>query len=172
MIIENLVISYEISKKLYELGVKQDSFYYWEIGCSEFSDNGEPVIINSHFHNKITGEWGDCHLYHKNEIYSAFLSSELGDILPNCITTKYGSPFNNYRIAISKFISIKDGKQNNNYIVNYECDSTLMSGEEAWLRKKLISTIYDPNLSNAMAKMLIHLIESNLVKIVDINKNV
>lgn len=152
MSIEDQACSFELAKKLHDLGVNHESlFYYLNI------DGEGKYYIYYHEHLPEESE------YEGDEI-SAFTASELGDILPNHITTQTGEPFDNFRIVITKFISVENLCHINNYIINYECDSTAMSGEEAWLRRRLTSNIYDPNLADAMAKMLIYLIENGLIK--------
>jgi hypothetical protein len=54
-------------------------------------------------------------------------------------------------------------KTTETYIINYECDSTACSGEEAWLRRTLFThNIWDENFCNALGKTLIHIHESYL----------
>ena len=61
---EKHVVNLELSKKLKELGVKQESEFYWIIG----EDNG--LIYNKNLNGECSG------------IASAFLSSELGELFP------------------------------------------------------------------------------------------
>jgi hypothetical protein len=155
MNLTNEICSLEYSKKLKELGVKQESLFYrfggesfQYIFCKYYEQYSPHVNLNI------------------NDGYSAFTAAELGELLPNYIITKEEEPFNNFRLIITKFISVdEDSFINNNFIVNYECDSTDIIGENAWLRRKLTGNIYDPNLANAMAKMLIYLLENKLIKI-------
>ncbi len=150
MNLEQQVCSLGLAKRLRELGVKQESLFYWETSYeTPVIRLREEVINNFHFHHE--------------DYYSAYSCAELGNILPNGILLKEGEPFNSFRISILKFISVEDNKLINNWIINYECDSTACAGEEAWLRRRLTSNIYDPNLANAMAKMLIWLLENNHV---------
>jgi hypothetical protein len=66
---ENQVCSLELSKRLEELGVKQESLFCW---C------GEVGHINLELNAVYDSE---CNPYYK--ICSAFTVAELGDILPN-----------------------------------------------------------------------------------------
>lgn len=153
------VISLDLAIRLMHLKINKNSlFYYFRqfqeddylLHCIDYNYNEADIkIFQSYFPDN----------------YPAFSASELGDILPNCITIKGDDPFNNFRIAITKFISVENNTMINNYVVNYECDTTEVAGQDAWLRRKLTQNIYDPNLANAMAKMLIFLIENKLVNI-------
>lgn len=153
MSIEDQACSFELAKKLHELGINRESlFYYLNI------DGEGKYYIYYHEHLPEESE------YEGDEI-SAFTDAELFYLLPNSIQIKDSEPFDNYRIAITRFNSVDENRNIiNNFIVNYECDSTECTGESAWLRRKLSSNIYDPVLSNALAKMLIYLIENGLIK--------
>ena len=50
-------------------------------------------------------------------------------------------------------------------IVNYKCDTFDMNNENAIFGKYLTKNIWDENSANALAKMLIYLIENKLVVI-------
>lgn len=78
MIIENHVIFLELSIRLAELGVKQESLFYWhnkKIACPSFQE-----------YNFVP-----------DNFYSAFLSSELGDMLPPYVAN------GNYQLRFYKF---------------------------------------------------------------------
>jgi len=152
MNIENQVCSLEYAKKLLTLGVKQNSYFYW---CC--LSNIPQLRTNLEFQIGCD--------------YSAFTASELFDILPHRITLKECEPFNSFRLSMQKSIICKD--MNNvdkfkiayTYIINYECDSTEMAGEDAWFKRQLFtSSIWDISLVNAAAKTLIHLIENGYIK--------
>lgn len=159
---ENQVCSLELAKKLKALGIKQDAYFcYVQYG-----------VVDDYDHEQIVGTLLGvvaAELHDDNAsciISSAFTAAELGQILPNNIVLPDGEPFDNYKLYINKFNSVnQDRSINNNYIINYECDSTAVTGEEAWLRRRLTVNIYDPNLADAMAKMLIYLIENKLMEI-------
>jgi hypothetical protein len=169
MNLESQVCSLEYAKRLLELGIKQNSLFYWADGSIVISTELDLLLDNGKVRSTsfVNNSWPDQDILC---ISSAFNASELGEILPNVITTKEQEPFNNYRICITKFYSVNkhenyEERLINNYIVNYECDSTEIHGENAWLRRRLTNNIYDPNLANAMAKMLIYLIENKLMEI-------
>lgn len=156
MNLENQVCSLELGKKLLLLGIKQDSYFYWFKGYDSW------LLHYVNYNHWETDK--KIFLEHAGEAYSAFIADELGLLLPNSVTKNENEPFNNFRIMINKFISIENNLPINNFTINYECDSTELSGQDAWLRRKLTVNIYDPNLANAMARMLIYLIENNLWK--------
>lgn len=146
MELENQICSKELSQQLERFGIKKESYFEWLFYPDKMEWRASPA-----FENKLG--------------YSAYTVAELGEILPNYIQVKGFEPFDNYRIVITKFYSVNEDRSlTNNYIINYECDSTNLTGEAAWLRRRLINNIYDPNLANAMAKMLIYLIENNLLR--------
>lgn len=78
MELEKQCASLEPSKKLSELGVPQNSFFYWVV----FVDGQAPFIVF------IKGQAED---YQRQgaEIFSAFTVAELGEILPHKIQNKY-----------------------------------------------------------------------------------
>lgn len=145
MKIEDQVCSLELAKRLKELGVKQDSLFYWH-NISIY-----PMVI-----------YGDSTEWSGDRLISAFTSSELSKMLPNYVSTKESEPFNGYRIYLEKFISVDKGSQINNWIVNYHCDTVEGYGKNEFFVRRLTSNIYDPSLSNAMAKMIIYLLERGL----------
>lgn len=126
MKLENQVVSLELSKKLKELGFKQESLFAYNaggavLGCGKISP--EPML------------WGEDN----SPFISAFTSSELGEMLPAG------------HISCSRTLSV----------------SYPSAGETGW-RVKYIKDSYDKyekdnTMANAMALMLIHLKENNLI---------
>lgn len=116
MKLEDQVCSLELSKKLFELGVKQESLFCWR--CIE----EESVFIT--WNGKFT--IGDS--------YSAFTASELLESLP-----------------IWSDISKRD---ENDYMCRvFEKDTDINHNS------------FDDNPCDALAKMLIHLIENKIIEI-------
>lgn len=73
MQLENQVVSLEIAKKLKELGVKQESYFFW-------------VIVNGSW--VISGGYELLDEELRMETYSAFTVAELGEMLPEkCFVT-------------------------------------------------------------------------------------
>jgi len=134
--IEDHVVSLELSKKLKELGVKQESEFSWVVGESKLpflddTDTAKMIIELDKDNQEV-----------RPKLYSAFLSSELGEMLPKGCTTY--KPFN----------STKD------YLCWYRVGGQLKykphQGED--LR-------FEANTeANAKAKCLIYLIENGLLE--------
>lgn len=118
MKLEDQVTSIELSKKLKELGIKQESLFYYI---------DSKIYINHQTH------WPDPENI-KTHI-SAFTASELLEILPDSITI-YKSTDGEFLW----FVELDDINENKNIIDNI-------------------------NLSNALANMLIYLIENKLMEI-------
>lgn len=85
MRLEDQVCSLELAERLKELGVKQESLFYWE-KCPDHGNNF--VISCNEHHNQITGEWSNCHILEDQENYCAFTVSELGEMLPDNVYTQ------------------------------------------------------------------------------------
>jgi hypothetical protein len=136
MNLELQVVSLELAKKLKELKVKQDSIFYWE-KCPDYN---KFVISCSIYHDIMTSEWTDCHILQKQENYSAFTACELGEFLP-------------YEINLCSLIITKDWDI---WEIQYN--------DSDYPREKIVARSFDNNLANAMAKMLIYLLEQGLIK--------
>lgn len=75
MKLENQVVSLELSKRLKELGVKQESAFYFE---TITNDEGDRAVTNLRF-----GKFYDDAANKKHVSYiSAFTVAELGELLP------------------------------------------------------------------------------------------
>jgi hypothetical protein len=130
MNLESQVCSFELAKRLKELGVKQDSLCYWNS-----IDTPWYLIV---FYDEVSECSADF-------IISAFTATELAEMLPYKIEDCpiiIDRPFSNmwgvlYRPIGSKIIDMVKG-----YF--------LLTSDE--------------NLANALAKMLIYLLENGLVK--------
>lgn len=88
MNLEQQVISLELSRRLNELGIKQESLFYW-YGYSE-KDKSASICYTK---GKIID----------NDCYSAFTASELLDLLPTdvCVTDENGSSWH-YQLWVIK----------------------------------------------------------------------
>ncbi len=73
MNLESQVVNLEFAKKLKELKVKQDSYFYWS-----YSSVNEKWEIH-HFSQSFSSD------------YSAFTVAELGEFLPDCLYAKTAS---------------------------------------------------------------------------------
>ena len=76
MKLESQVISLEIAKKLKELGVKQESHFYWSkaFDINDYFTGDEPVVEEL--------RWLEYCEMEKAKICSAFTVAELGEMLP------------------------------------------------------------------------------------------
>jgi hypothetical protein len=164
MNIEEQVCSLELSKKLKELGVKQESFYHWHYQVYTHEDFKWKLIDSSKF-SYIT-------YLSKENFISAFTVAELGELLPNCISIiendELKKIFSNFKFVTYKSVTVFENNEfelltTPVYVLNYICDST--NEMRNWIFDKLlIKAIYDKNEANARAKMLIYLIENGLIK--------
>lgn len=138
MYLENQVCSLDLSKRLKELGVKQDSLFCWmELGCKECGLKNEIVYVY-----KVTGD-------KPNNVYSAFTVAELGEMLPRKIcqyTRLYDQPefpwMKKYSVCLNESSSSEDG-----------CLVRAIHSES------------DDYEANARAKMLIYLLENKLMEL-------
>lgn len=146
MNLEQLCTSLELSKRLKELGVKQESIFYH-------------VYSIRHKKTYIVLE-KDYLYYDKSEdrldmVCSAFTSGELGILMPE---------------NIGNLIYIS-GKDKDYFVCHYHyfLANQFMPNEKnelGWYG------IIDKNEANSKAKLLIYIIENNLVKIEDINARI
>lgn len=146
MNLENNITNLELSKRLKELNFPQKSLFYYvnvkQIG-NEILENEVWFIA---YISQLTGLSKDW--------YSAYTATELLELLPGDINIKYinddgiGDKLT-YRLSIQKC-------SDNEFSIYY--DSKYM---------ELIS-IDEKYLANGLAKMLIHLLENNLIKIEDL----
>ena len=149
MIKNNGCCDLEYAKKLKELGVKQDSVWYWvkekdnevpfKNGCelrlewgNDFYPNYKPAT-----HHDI---WGveDC------GYYSAFTVAELGELLP--ADEEYRPAYYTKRESNGKW-----------WMFSYECDEGGCA--------EVCQDIYADTEANARAKMLIYLLEYKLIEV-------
>ena len=144
------VCSLEMAIKLKELGILEESVFVWEYvdeKCYGVKFIPHAVVPNPIFEHGI-------------KIYPAYNASELINILPPCIDIKTDCPFNYFWLQIEKRTA-----ENIKYIVRYLCDS--IPGEEINNPhfKVQFTHTYSSNLSDALAKMIIYLIEEKLIEI-------
>lgn len=158
MNLENKVCSLEYAKKLKELGIEQKSFF-----CYQDIKDSKPSVLPRKF-NLDEFEYSS-----EDERLAAFTSSELIGLLPHRITLKKGEPFNSFTLYIKKSFIVADDDINKItyiYIINYECDTTELGGENAFLRRILFEhNICNEKFSDALAKTLIYLLENEFIKI-------
>jgi hypothetical protein len=146
--IENHVVNLDLSKQLYDLGIKKPSLFYWQL--EDQSDiekyKTEWIVLYGLDENIFRVE--------KSIIYPAYLATELLEILPYFINHKNDCP--NYYLYISHAI-LDDVNKIKKYWIGYH--SWVPFSEEK------IPSIDDELLPNALAKMLIYLVENKLVEV-------
>lgn len=123
MTLENQVCSLELSKRLKELGVKQESLFAWQY----FSDKEGWNIGNV---GLVPYKWIG------NKSFSAFTVAELGEMLPHWIGTPLNLPFK----------------------ANYYPEN-----KAGWFGQVNAQGFFADTEANARAKMLIYLLENNLI---------
>ncbi len=123
MKIKQQVCSLELAKKLKELGVKQESFFYWAL--------------------RQDGSWICAQGQGWSDSISAFTVAELGEMLPNM-----------FEYEVFKRCLIKSFKIDDTHITAiYNMDSKHL----LWLEAD--------TEADARAKMLIYLLENNLIQV-------
>ena len=119
MKLEDQVTNLELSKKLKELGVKQESLFFW--------------TLNEYNHWVIYG-WRDIENY--KQTISAFTVAELGEMLPSSI--KVSDYFNWY---------FKSSKMGSGWEVHYENRSgKFFADTEANARAKMLIYLIENKL--------------------------
>lgn len=139
MKLEEQVCSLELAKRLKELGVKQDSYFYWV---------ETPIITPPQYElgsAKEIASWAGP--YEKANKISAFTVAELGKMLPK---------------------KLEHLKQNPNLLrleFGFQCDISIAYYYDTEMTNKRIElSERDKAEANARAKMLIYLIENNIIK--------
>ena len=144
---KNHVTSLEISKEMKELGFPQKSNFYW--GVKSLTNRKITVALKKEFPGV-----SEYRAYQRNgEIkggttgyrYSAYLSSELSEMMPSEIKRIEGEEEIYYGITMDKD---SDGNEWDVYYVNREWD---------------IHTQSDKRLCNAMAKCLVELAKQGII---------
>lgn len=137
MKLEDQVTSLELSKKLKELGVKQDSYFWWDLS-------------NNQLVSKKEFEWGyDVPIEDIDDMICAFTVAELGGMLPFVIKKE------DINISLCSF------KNKKGYLVEYFDTHTgifLASVFGSWKLERQHSE------ANCRANLLINLIENNLIE--------
>ena len=132
---ENHVVSLELAKQLKNAGVPQVSEFYWVI--IDILDDKWSVVPKVNIDN-----WP----MERIESYSAFLSGELGEMLPEII--KIG--------GMPRFLY--SSKFDNGWAVQY------------WRGTDPILKEYEESEADARGLMLLYLLKNNLIKILDIKE--
>lgn len=134
MKLENQVVSLELSKKLKELGVKQESLFYWSDADVYTEEKGWTV----NYRSKITKRDGV-----ELDWYSAYTVAELGEMLPHSVRT-------DARLSTLRACTSEDKRTHG--ITGYTIDGQVT-----------IEMICATTEADARAKMLIYLLENKLI---------
>jgi len=135
------VVSLELSKQLKELGIRQESLFYWYI-----FPNGSYTLCYTIQHS------------HNTEWCNAFTVAELFDMIPAMITIPGREPFDGFWLHINKTTA-----KNIQYIIGYICDTFKAEDLTVPYFGDIYRKTYDEHLADALAKMLIYLIENNIL---------
>lgn len=143
MKINDMVVSLELAKRLKKLGVTQNSLFYYQ--NNPYNDGEDCIdlmikeLVSKNGENAIMNSECENDSYPK---YSAFTASELVEILPKYI--------NDYDIFLT--FNTKVDKKWEVYYGGDGYDGIIY----------FFTPIADENVHDALAKLLIHLIENNL----------
>jgi len=158
MNLDQQITSLDLSKKLRELGIEQESLLSWIK-----KTNGSWVVTSYHGCSCWATSRG-CVDYYEYEDYSAFNASELMELLPSRMIIPERKPFDHFRFNLSKSLIAEEGNiVSPAYVINYLCDT---AHPQSFISIPMLQhNIWDRTLSNALAKTLIHLIENNFMEI-------
>lgn len=139
MKLEQQVCSLELSKRLKELGVRQESLFYWVI------------TLTTEYHLSQYDGVLPNGLKERNDCYSAFTVAELGEMLPGGLPAY--QDVDGTVLNISKTIKKE-------WLCGYSCHDSLEPWRLNWAGYETADTEAD-----ARAKMLIYLLENSLIKL-------
>jgi len=143
MNISDQVCSIELAQKLKQLGVKQESLFYWQ--NQPYNDGTDDIVLmineihNDRNSNTIINTECETDDHPK---YAAFTVAELGAMLP-------------YEV-------------NERFLIIEKCFCNLWQlkySDEDYLRESVIVEIKDESEANARAQMLIYIIENKLIEV-------
>lgn len=154
----------ELCLKLKELGFEPSALFYYVKRKPALASNGE--TINYEWGVLFIEQFDDEHGFDINDynVCPALTEAEVMAALPAFVTTKKGAPFDNFWLALQKRTAL-----NIQYIINYHCDTHAIDhtreGLESFMFPLMLMehNIFDTKLANALAKMLIYLIENGLL---------
>ena len=156
MKIEKQVCSLKLAKKLKELGVKQDSLWFWYIPSVDGND--KDLVLDSK--GRVLSRDGNFAEVHERiagfeiiEKFSAFTVAELGEILPEEVKTEELD----FHFRTKK-------KKDNHWIVKYVGRKGSGTSFRYNSLKKNSEGEKGKTESDARAKCLCYLIENNLIK--------
>lgn len=139
MRLEQQVTSLELSKRLKELGVKQESLFYWTQWIDKVVDVRsleELSLIETHKGHRDT-----------IKVASAFTVAELGEMLPDEIADG-----GDHDLEITKMPLIKHVEERH-WLTRYCCEKT----------ESCFGAQFGETMAESMGKMLVYLLENNLL---------
>lgn len=148
MKLENQVSSLELSKKLKELGVPQESLFSWMLIEKQVHNRLYPDMYQTEDEKWYLCQLKDYGTIHAIDHVSAFTVAELGMMLPG---TLWGKP---YDIELYVY-GDKPDRSDRQYGIELKTYND-GSVQTYW-------TVNENNEADARAKMLIYLIENNLL---------
>lgn len=137
MILEEQVVSLELAKKLKELGVKQESAFYWEVNLQ----NKWTLFLVDDFSPRM----------HPNA--AAFTVAELGEMLPHYVCPKYNDT--------PQYLRIEKMPSDRTWRIQYMRRRD--EGEHIEHRTP-VNPVCEITEADARAKMLCYLIEQKIVE--------
>jgi hypothetical protein len=151
MKLNDKVTSLDLSKKLKEIGIHQETLFYWHNIYTPYSS-----IVYQDFKTEISGDF----------LISAYIASELLDILPSRIIVKRREPFDCYRLHIKKSTIFFNDEPKDTFSLNYNCDTTTMEDGDCWIKRVLFRPrIYAVNFCDTLAITLIELYDKGYLEI-------
>lgn len=140
MKLEEQVCSLELAKKLKELGVRQESLWFWCLrDYDAFAERHKPKNFTWDLNDGICGG--------EKEFCSAFTVAELGEMLPSGVSNKV-------TVLSLEMWTFGDPKQ---HCVQYR---RITDDYKEFIPFDCFS---DENEANARAKMLVYLIENKII---------
>lgn len=148
MKLEDQVVSLPLAKRLKELGVKQDSIFFWRKETFITEMAGKDAITGQIEARPTKIEW-KLAMTHEGyfDWHAAFTVAELGEMLP--VEIKHKAHIHAFKMEYSKFEV--------GWEIHYRCYVHRDSGTQSFSGKYSEADI--------RAKMLIFLIENNLIEV-------
>lgn len=155
------VCSLEYSIKLSKMGFSTVTPFQWAETPATYSiDSNLVKTITSTEFKLVFGKYTTLEGGVIN-VWPAYTAGQLFDLLPAFIDTKKDEPFNNFYLHL-----VKREFPETRYILNYYCDTCQMKEYvDPFFATQLIQcTICDEKLSDALAKLLIVLLEQGFIE--------
>lgn len=163
--IENHVVNFDLSRRMYDLGVKKESIFHYNV----FKDGT----------HQWAPYWESSDMQKPVAVYQAYIASELFEMLPKKIPSeKYQSKYcyeEEYICTLKIITTANDSDFTIKYTptLDHFCEEANGYPVVKILQHEKVNknNVYDENICNALAKMLVYLIENQLIKMEDINRD-